>query len=98
MKVTVDDLIDWERENEENVYMDGPYYLSDEQEKELGEITFDRMNKLRSTNHKLTPNWKFDDSMSMYDLWSISEDSDEWGDIVLQSLCDIINKYDIEPS
>ncbi len=93
--VVVDDLMEWEEENEEDVYMDGPYYLSKDQEKELGKITFDRLNKLHGSNHIPGPDWKMD----MFEIWEdgLCDIGSDEREIVLQSLCDVINKYGIDP-
>jgi len=92
-KITVQDLIDWEQENEEDVIFDGPYDITDNQWDEYGDLIYQKLNNKFNTSYKKTSDW----ASNMFDFpeWEIYH-GDDGNIIILQSLADIINKYNIK--
>ena len=89
--VTVSDLEDWEFENEEDVFFDGPYNFSNDQWDELGIEVYKRLNEEFDTTHIWMPFWE-DGLLEGY--WDLS--SDRSREICLEAMAYIINEYNIQ--
>lgn len=89
--ITRNDLLEWMEENEEDVFMDGPYDFNKSQWAEFGKRFYTKMNSIFKTNIQITQPWE---ENLPHDEWNIYHGEVGY-DMLLDVMADIINEYNI---